>query len=194
MAVVQMAERLSATIQDFYAVSVQTRLGARVRQTSLIRRWSRSVAHTPAVPAMPIIRPVGKILLWLAGLLFVFAGVNNNDPYLIALRGTGNIVLVVACVAVVGVLMRYCSRRGLAEKSLALLWCLPPLAMLCAHLSFELRKRNVLQTETTQALRLGRHFVVGYSSFPEVATLAEKGLIAGIYIARTMSWEEPRRP
>ena len=31
---------------------------------------------------------------------------------------------------------------------------------------------------------LGRHFIVGYSSFAEVASLAEKGLIAGVYVTR----------
>ncbi len=56
--------------------------------------------------------------------------------------------------------------------------------MLSAHASFELRKRAVLQTDAAQAHVLGPHFIVGYSSFPEVAALAEKGLIAGIYITK----------
>jgi beta-N-acetylhexosaminidase len=41
-----------------------------------------------------------------------------------------------------------------------------------------------MQTDAAQARSLGKHFVVGYSSFDEVATLAEKGLIAGIYITK----------
>jgi beta-N-acetylhexosaminidase len=56
--------------------------------------------------------------------------------------------------------------------------------MLYAHTSFEVRKRNVLQTDIVQARTLGQHFVVGYSSFDEVVPLAGKGLIAGIYVAR----------
>ncbi|MGB8397933.1 glycoside hydrolase family 3 N-terminal domain-containing protein [Bradyrhizobium sp.] len=135
---------------------------------------------------MSIIKRAGIVLLWPVGLFLVLAGANNNDPYLIALRGTGNFVLVAASFAVVTVLIGrgYWSRRRFAGKMLILLWCLPSLAMLCAHLSYEARKRAVLRTEATQALRLGRHFVVGYASFSEVATLAEKGLIAGIYITR----------
>jgi beta-N-acetylhexosaminidase len=35
-----------------------------------------------------------------------------------------------------------------------------------------------------RARTLGQHFVVGYSSLDEVVPLAEKGLIAGVYIAR----------
>src|SRR5882757_10719995 len=135
---------------------------------------------------MQTIRRIGVILVWLAGLLFVFAAVNKNDPYLIALRGAGNIVLFVASIATLAVLIRrgYWRGRGIAGKMLVLLWCLPSLSMVCAYGAFELRKRNILQTEATQAHSLGQHFIVGYSSFPEVAALAERGLIAGIYITK----------
>jgi beta-N-acetylhexosaminidase len=135
---------------------------------------------------MLIIRRTGIVLLWLAGLCLVFAGVNNNDPYLVPLRGPGNIVLVVASVAIALALIGRGSwrRRGFAGKLLVLLWCLPSLSILGAHLSFESRKQDVLQTEASQAIRLGRHFIVGYTSFSEVTTLAEKGLIAGIYVTK----------
>jgi beta-N-acetylhexosaminidase len=135
---------------------------------------------------MQALKRIGIILLWFAGLVFVFAAANKSDPYLISLRGPGNVVLAVASLVVFLILIRggYWSRQGIAGKLLVLLWCLPSLAMLCAHVSFEVRKRNVLQTDVAQARSLGKHFVVGYSSFDEVATLAEKGLIAGIYITR----------
>src|SRR6478735_6093658 len=135
---------------------------------------------------MQIIKRIGVILIWFAGLLFVFAAANKNDPYLIALRGAGNIVLFMASIAVLAVLIRcdYWRGRGITGKMLVLLWCLPSLSMVAAHGSFELRKRNVLQTEAAQAHSLGQHFIVGYSSFSEVAVLAEKGLIAGIYITK----------
>ena len=134
---------------------------------------------------MQIIRRIAIILVWLAGPVFIFAGVNKNDPYLISLRGPGNIVLAAASIiAVVVLIRRGYWRRGIAGRALILLWCLPSLAMLAAHASFEWRKRSVLQTEAAQARSLGRHFIVGYSSFPEVAALAEKGLISGVYITR----------
>lgn len=134
---------------------------------------------------MRIIKRIGVILIWLAGLAFVFAAANKNDPYLISMRGPGNIVLAVASIAAFIVLIR-CGfwRRGIAGKLLVLLWCVPSLAMLCAEASFEWRKRDVLQTDAMQARGLGQHFMVGYSSFPEVAVLAENGLIAGVYITR----------
>src|SRR5512132_423072 len=119
---------------------------------------------------MKILKRIGLVLVWLAGAVFVFAAVNKNDPYLILLRGTGNIVLAAASiVAIVVLIRRGYWRKGVAAKMLILLWCLPSLSMLGAHASFEWRKRNVLQTDSAQARSLGRHFVVGYSSFSEVA-------------------------
>lgn len=134
---------------------------------------------------MSIIKRFGWLLIWLAGLVLVFAAANKNDPYLIALRGPGNIALAIGSVVAVMVLIRRgCWRRGAGGKLLVLLWCLPPPAMLLAQESFEWCKQGVLLTEAAPARALGQHFIVGYSSFPEVAALAEKGLIAGIYITR----------
>jgi len=135
---------------------------------------------------MSIIKRSGVVLLWLAALVFLFAGINTKDPYMVPLRGTGNMALVATSVVIVVVLIRrgIWRRSAIAGKLLVLLWCLPPLAMLGAHLSFEIRKRNVLRTERAEAIRLGRHFVIGYTSFDEVAVLAEKGLIAGVYVTR----------
>lgn len=134
---------------------------------------------------MKILKRIGLVLLWLAGAVIVFAAANKNDPYLISLRGTGNIVLAVASIIVAAVLFRRGYwRRGVAGKALFLLWCLPSLSMLGAHASFEWRKQRVLQSDAAQTRSLGRHFIVGYSSFAEVAVLAEKGLIAGVYITR----------
>src|SRR6185503_7539709 len=134
---------------------------------------------------MQIIRRIAIIIVWLAGPVFIFAAVNKNDPYLISLRGPGNIVLATASIVAVAVLIRRGYwRRGIAGRLLILLWCLPSLSMLGAHASFEWRKQHVLRTDAVQARSLGRHFIVGYSSFAEVAVLAEKGLISGVYITR----------
>ena len=134
---------------------------------------------------MQILRRIGLVLVWFAGALFVFAAVNKNDPYLILLRGWGNIILAVTSIAVAMILIRRGYwRRGVAGRALILLWCLPPLSMLGAQGAFEWRKQRVLQADAPQVRNLGRHFVVGYSSFPEISALAEKGLISGIYITK----------
>lgn len=134
---------------------------------------------------MAILKRIGIVLFGIAGLLAVFVAANKNDPYLISLRGPGNIILAAASVVAVFVLLgRGAWRRSIAGKLLLLLWCLPSLSMIAAHASLELRKHNVLQTGMAEARNLGQHFIVGYTSFPEIAMLAEKGLIAGVYITR----------
>jgi len=127
---------------------------------------------------------IGAALLWPLALAFLFVGFNKNDPYLISLRGTGNIAVVAIGVAVAAALVWRGYWSSAAKKMLVLLWCLVPLSMLAAHLRFELRKHDVLHTDAATAHKLGRHFMIGYSSFDEVAVLAEKGLIAGVYVTR----------
>ena len=165
---------------------MQTCLCARIAVAGLIGDGTHVVTREQSFSVMQIIRRIGLFSVWVAGPLFVFASANKNDPYLIALRGPGNICLAVASIILVIVLVRHgCWRtRGISGKLLVSLWCLPALVMLGAHLSFEVRKHEVLNTEVTRAHVLGRHFVVGYSSFSEVALLAEKGLISGIYVSR----------
>lgn len=133
---------------------------------------------------MQFLRRIGLILLWLAAPVVSFAAVNKNDPYLVPLRGAGNIVLVVASIAIVIILLRRERWRSIAGKLLVMLWCLPLLLMSAAHLRFELRRHDVLSASPTEARQLGPHFMVGYSSFPEVARLAEQGLIGGVYVTR----------
>ncbi|MGZ5871171.1 MAG: glycoside hydrolase family 3 N-terminal domain-containing protein [Bradyrhizobium sp.] len=129
---------------------------------------------------------LGTVALWLLGLVCLFAGVNVNEPYLVALRGVGAATLPITSLVVLFFLTKrgYGSERGLAGRSLILLWCLPALMMLHVYVSFDVRKQDVLQTDAMPAHSLGQHFVAGYSSFDEVVPLAEKGLIAGIYITR----------
>lgn len=133
---------------------------------------------------MQFLHRSGLVLLWVTAPVVAFAAANKNDPYLAPLRGVGNIALVVASLAIVIVLLRRGHWRSLSGKLLVMLWCLPPMLMAVAHLSFELRKHDVLSASATEARQLGSHFMVGYSSFPEVARLAEQGLIGGVYVTR----------
>lgn len=133
---------------------------------------------------MQFLRRTGLILLWLAAPIVAFAALNKNDPYLLVLRGAGNVALVVASVAIVLVLLRGGRWRTFAGKALIMLWCSPPILMIAAHMTFELRKQGVLGAGAAEARQLGPHFMVGYSSFPEVARLAELGLIGGVYVTR----------
>lgn len=133
---------------------------------------------------MPFLNRLGLILAWLAAPVLAFAAANKNDPYLLVMRGVGNIGLVVTSLLIVAVLLRKKRWRTIAGRVLVTLWCLPPLLMLAAHLKFELRKHDVLTANAAEARQLGPHFMVGYSSFAEVARLAEGGLIGGVYVTR----------
>jgi beta-N-acetylhexosaminidase len=128
--------------------------------------------------------PVIIVALWLLGLVFVFVCFQIRSPYLIFLSGSGAWMLLLTNLAVLGLLIRHKIRRRISGKFLILLWCLPALSLLYAQGGFWLAKRNVPMTDASTAHVLGRHFIVGYSSFDEVATLAEKGLIAGVYLTR----------
>jgi beta-N-acetylhexosaminidase len=77
---------------------------------------------------------IGLILLWLAAPLVAFAAANKNDPYLLVLRGAGNIALVVTSIVIAIVLLRRGRWRSIAGKLLVMLWCVPPLLMSAAHL------------------------------------------------------------
>ncbi|WP_028134260.1 glycoside hydrolase family 3 N-terminal domain-containing protein [Bradyrhizobium japonicum] len=133
---------------------------------------------------MQILRRLGLVLLWFAAPVVAFAAVNKNDPYLLVLRGAGNIALVAASLLIIAVLLRRGHWRPIAGKLLVMLWCLPPVLMSAAHLKFELRRHDVLNAGAAEARQLGAHFMVGYSSFPEVARLARQGLIGGVYVTR----------
>ena len=137
----------------------------------LLRRVpSRAQRH---IPSMQIPKRIGIISVWFIGLALVFTAVNKNDPYLIWLRGAGNAVIVVASLLAVALMIRRgaWTSGGLPGRLLLLLWVLPWVSMLCAEASFEVRKWRVLNTDVARAKLLGRHFVVGYSSFDEVARL-----------------------
>ncbi len=133
-----------------------------------------------------MIKRLPSIRLWFAGLVLVFVGVNSNDPYLISLRGMPNVLLLLFGASVAVLLFMRSYRRGwrLLSTLLILVWCVAPLSMLSARAVFEWRKSDVLRTGREKAVALGRHFIVGYSSFDEVASLAERGLIGGVYVAR----------
>lgn len=133
-----------------------------------------------------MIKRVVTVLLWLLAPAFIFVSGNFYDPYLGMMRGWGDVALLVGELAGIGILFGcgYWRRGGIAGKLLILVWCLPPLAMASATTVFHLRKYAVLHAEGKRVQELGRHFIVGYSSFDDIAPLAAKGLIGGVYVTR----------
>ena len=133
-----------------------------------------------------MLKRLATIALWCVAPVLIFVSGNLYDPYLVMIRGWGDVALAVGELAGIGIVLGcgYWRRGGITGKLLVLMWCLPPLAMASAVTIFHLRKHAVLQAEGPRAQQLGRHFIVGYSSFDEIAALAAKGLIGGIYVTR----------
>src|SRR5437899_1299681 len=182
MPLVQKAGSSSARFQESSADFVQIRFCLSRSENRFDRCEAFATSHM--LHPMQFLRRIGLILLWLAAPVVAFASANKNDPYLVPLRGAGNIAVVATSVVIIVVLLRRGYWRGVAGKLLVLLWCLPPLLMAAAHLKFELRKHEILAARTAEARQLGPHFMIGYSSFPEVGRLAEQGLIGGVYVTR----------
>jgi beta-N-acetylhexosaminidase len=124
------------------------------------------------------------IVLFAAGAAFVFVGLNVDAPYELSLQGYGGLIVPAASLLVIALLLWQGAWRGTSGKLLILLWCLPVLSTLYEQAAFQLARHRVRTIEANEARLLGQHFIIGYSSFAEVAALAEKGLIAGIYITK----------
>lgn len=170
-------------------MQILCRRGASLASTGMLcypRHGDLDTRSKPMTAARQMLKRPGTILFWLSGLLLVLVNFNLNDPYLIMMRGWAMIVLVAAGVAGPSLLLwrQSWTRRKMMGKLLVVLWCLPLPAMASAETVFLLRKQAVLGAEAGQARDLGQHFIVGYTSFDEVARLAAKGLIGGIYVTR----------
>jgi beta-N-acetylhexosaminidase len=132
-----------------------------------------------------MLKRFGTVLLWLSGLLLVLVSSNLHDPYLVPMRGLGTLYLLGGSAIGVALLvyLGFWTRHGVAGKLLVALWCLPPPAMLSSEAIFQWRKFAVLHADDGPARKLGQHFITGYTSYDEVARLAGKGLIGGVYVS-----------
>lgn len=100
-----------------------------------------------------------------------------KHPLLFKLRGLETAVLLGLPIVVL-----WGSGRRLAPITRGLLLAVLPLAG-AQEVLWQWQRAFVLAAGP--AVRsVGRHFIVGYTDFDEVATLAEKGLIGGIYVGR----------
>jgi beta-N-acetylhexosaminidase len=133
-----------------------------------------------------MLRRSGTVALWLLALLLILIAVNSNAPYLVWLRGPGHVVLFAVAIGIPLALIRrsaWCD-GSITSRLLVLLWCVPVVAFVWTQTGVALQRADVLRTDIAAAHLLGRHFVVGYAEADEAADLAEKGLIAGVYVTR----------
>jgi beta-N-acetylhexosaminidase len=118
-----------------------------------------------------------------AGSLIAF-GLELYEPYLAATRPWAHgLVFCGSGLVIAGLLWRL-RRRGfdLASGALLLLWCVPALALLYADARFSRDKHAVLAADGEAASQIGRHLMIGYTKSADIAPLAARGLIGGIYV------------
>jgi beta-N-acetylhexosaminidase len=74
-----------------------------------------------------MIRQAGIMSIWLSGLVFLLAGANIYEPYLISLRGFATAVLPAASIVVFILLIKrgYWSGRGVPGKALVVVPAIP---------------------------------------------------------------------
>lgn len=133
-----------------------------------------------------MIKRAGVVASWFVALALIVVTANSNEPYLVHLRGAGDLALVAVSAAVCVLLLRQGAWRNgsIAGRLLVLLWCVPVIAFVTTQTSLAWRKRDVLATNMAIAHLLGPHIVAGYTDRDEAATLAGHGLIGGVYVTR----------
>lgn len=136
-----------------------------------------------------------RLSFLLRGLLLTGAALNMalawemKNPYLLALRQFEVPLTIALGLAGIVLARALFHRRKLVRIETAVLAGLGMLAILIAighEARFQYQRHQVLAADE-EARTLGRHFVVGYSDFDEVATLAARGLIGGVYISRKIA-------
>lgn len=131
-------------------------------------------------------RALRLMLCWLPTLSLLYVALHPKSPYLIALRAVETPLLVAAGGLGIGVVVWRRARSRLARREAGLLLALLLGVIILATVNEAIfrRQRDEVLAADAAARALGQHFIVGYTRFDEVATLAERGLIGGIYLGR----------
>lgn len=127
-----------------------------------------------------------RALHWGVAILTLLLAWQGRKPYLIAVRDIELPLAIGLCGITFASAIRLTMRRRFGRTEGILL---AAMVLLAAGITggrethFQRQRAEVLGADwATKAL--GRHFIVGYSTFDEVARLSERGLIAGVYIGR----------
>ncbi|ANQ83845.1 putative beta-hexosaminidase [Azoarcus olearius] len=134
-------------------------------------------------------RAGARLLRWGSAALALLLAHDPHTPYLLAVRGVIVPALVVAGVLGAAWAGRAACRRRLGWREAAVLAAagitVATLALADAH-RFAAARLEVLAAGASdpQLRRLGAHFMIGYRDADEVAALAARGLIGGIYLGR----------
>ncbi len=138
-------------------------------------------------PGLAHMRPwLARRLPWLAAVALLFVALDPRSPYLLVVRGGITAALVVSGILGLAVVERQRQRGniGRVEGGLLAAAFLAVCVLAASDEADFRRQRAEVLAAPPQVRELGQHFMVGYTRFAEVAVLAERGLIGGIYLGR----------
>lgn len=126
---------------------------------------------------------IARMLPWIGGVATLLLALVFRSPLFLPWRAIAMVWLSTAtCIVVGGFIARLRRRHQRLSGGAILLWltgCLIAAGQQGGHLW---HKHAVLSAQDEVARRLGAHLVVGYTDLAMVTTLAERGLIGGIFV------------
>lgn len=124
--------------------------------------------------------------LWVGSLMLLALSALHRGPYLFAVRGIITpLLLGLALGALIAALRLGAPGRARAWSRRLLLAMLGAAILLTVADDHAFQQRRAGVLAGSDALRaVGAHFIVGFSTFDEMAALARQGLIGGIYLGR----------
>ncbi|NMG36875.1 glycoside hydrolase family 3 protein [Azoarcus sp. TTM-91] len=128
----------------------------------------------------------GGLVRWGLAAALLAVAFDPRTPYLLALRGGITALLLGAAAIGIGLVVWASRSRRLGRLEAGALGFACALAGTLAlgdAVVFRAQRQAVLAADV-EAHRLGQRFIVGYRDFAEVARLAERGLIGGVYLTR----------
>lgn len=127
------------------------------------------------------VRTLLSMSRWILPLLLLYVALHPKNPYLIIMRSVETQLLVMVSGLVWWRARARCGRR---EGGLLCAVLLVVVILAIGNEAIFRRQRAEVLAAGASVRTLGQHFIVGYTRFDEVAMLAERGLIGGIYLGR----------
>lgn len=124
--------------------------------------------------------------VWLATVLLLALATHSRQPYLLAIRAIETpLVIMLALVALIAATrMPISTGCAIWSRQLPIAGLLLAMVLSIGNEQAFHRQRGAVLSGSNSLRAVGSHFVIGYSHFDEIATLAKRGLIGGIYLGR----------
>lgn len=167
---------------SLFQIMVASKTGShRTRWTYLARAVRGAFAILASVVAF-----VARGARWMTTALLLVAACDPINPWLFAVRDHAvTLIMVVATVILATTLhARRMKRIGRIEAGVLAVMLIAAVMLSMVQGARFAHQREAVLAAPASARAIGHRFMVGYRSFEEIAPLAERGLIGGIYLTR----------